>query len=62
MHSFHRPITDEAIDAYTSYVKDRVSKGLPWKRSSEVIPTFICGEPYMELVGNPDQFDGVVHV
>ena len=62
MHPFLKPVTDEAIDAYTSYVKDRVSQGLPWKRAAEVLPTYISGEPYDQLVGNPDQSNGVVHV
>jgi len=58
VHPLNRPVTDEAIDAYTSYVKDRVSQGLPWKRASEILPIYVQGHPVEYLVED----DGQLHV
>ena len=38
--SFGNHVTDQAIEGYTSYIKERVEKGLPWERSSEVLSSW----------------------
>ena len=50
---YHRTvtITDEAIDSYTSYVKQRIDQGLPWQSSAEVFSNWLQGEPVYPVYG-----------
>lgn len=45
-------ITDEAIDSYTTYVKERIDQGLPWKSSAEIFSVWLQGEPIYPVYGN----------
>ena len=44
-----RYVTDQAIEAYSAYVRERTAAGLPWKRSSEILSTYLQGEPVTPL-------------
>ena len=53
MHFHHRTaiVTDEAIDSYTTYVKERIDQGLPWQTSSEIFSNWLQGQPVYPMYG-----------
>lgn len=48
-----RYVTDEAIDSYTAYIRQRTEAGLPWKRSAEILSNYLLAEPVYCLIGEP---------